>query len=105
LIYSLALFDPTAGLKIERSRAMNSIERLREIRTYELFVFGGVPEAPESMYERDSHGYSESRSTGRGIENARSLIRRRKIALRTRIIADFKSGKFSIKAIRAKKKR
>ena len=37
---------------------MYPLERLREIRELELFLFGGVPETPEPTYERDVHGFS-----------------------------------------------
>jgi hypothetical protein len=75
---------------------MNSVERLRDIRAYELFVFGGVPEVPDTMYERDSHGQSESRPTGMSIQTATLRIPRRKAHLRTRITVDSEAGIFLI---------
>lgn len=46
---------------------MCSIDRLRDIRALEFFLFGGIPEAPESMFERDSHNHVEVRRTRRGL--------------------------------------
>lgn len=46
---------------------MCSLERLKEIRALEFFLFGGIPEAPESMFERDSHHHAEVRRTRRGL--------------------------------------
>lgn len=75
---------------------MNSIERLRDIRAYELFLFGGVPEVPESMYERDSHGYSETRLTGKGIQASGALMPSRTTKVRTRIAFNRATGSLSI---------
>ena len=49
---------------------MCSVERLKEIRAVEFFLFGGIPEAPESMFERDSHHHAEVRQTRRGLATA-----------------------------------
>ena len=46
---------------------MYPVKRLREIRELELLLFGGVPETPEPMYERDVHSFSDFRTTRRGI--------------------------------------
>lgn len=46
---------------------MCSIDRLRDIRALEFFLFGGIPEAPESMFERDSHNHVDVRRTRRGL--------------------------------------
>lgn len=37
------------------------------IRKYERFVFRGVPEQPESTYERDSFSHMDMRKTGLSI--------------------------------------
>lgn len=46
---------------------MCSVDRLRDIRAFEFFLFGGIPEAPESMFERDSHNLVDLRRTRRGL--------------------------------------
>jgi hypothetical protein len=51
---------------------MYPIKRIRDIRSHELFLFGGVPESAESMYERDSNPYTEIRTTRRSICSATS---------------------------------
>ena len=38
--------------------------RLRISRQFEVFLFGGVPELPEQMYERDYHSKTSIRETG-----------------------------------------
>ena len=40
---------------------------MKEIRALEFFLFGGIPEAPETMFERDSHHHAEVRRTRRGL--------------------------------------
>lgn len=50
---------------------MASLERLRAIRELELLVFGGVPEGPEPMFERDGNPQAESRTTGRALGGGR----------------------------------
>ena len=42
---------------------MYPIERLRDIRELELYLFGGVPEVPEPMYERDVYDHADVRLT------------------------------------------
>lgn len=45
-------------------------ESNRIIRKFERLVFKGVPEKPESSYERESHGYLDGRVTGKAsIQN------------------------------------
>ena len=39
-----------------RNPTMYPAERLRQIRELELYLFGGIPETPEPMQERDFHG-------------------------------------------------
>ena len=46
---------------------MYSLKQLRYIRDLEFFLFSGVPEEAEEMYERDFHGHSEIRTTRRPI--------------------------------------
>jgi len=46
---------------------MCSIDRLRDIRALEFFLFGGIPESAESMFERDSHNHFDVRKTRRGL--------------------------------------
>jgi hypothetical protein len=46
---------------------MCSLDRLKDIRAFEFFLFGGIPEAPESMFERDSHNHVDVRRTRRGL--------------------------------------
>ena len=46
---------------------MFTIDRLRDVRALEFFLFGGMPEAPESMFERDSHNHVDVRRTRRGL--------------------------------------
>jgi hypothetical protein len=46
---------------------MCSIDRLRDIRALEFFLFGGIPEAAESMFERDSHHHFDVRKTRQGL--------------------------------------
>jgi hypothetical protein len=46
---------------------MASLDRLRAIRRLEYLVFGGVPESPEPMFERDGNPQAEGRITGRAI--------------------------------------
>lgn len=46
---------------------MYTVNRLRDIRELDLFLFGGIPETPEPMFERDTHSFSESRTTRCGI--------------------------------------
>ena len=43
------------------------MRRLRQIRRLEYLVFGGVPEAPEPMFERDGNPHAEGRLTGRAL--------------------------------------
>jgi hypothetical protein len=50
---------------------MASLERLRAIRELELLVFGGVPEGPEPMFDRDGNPQAESRVTGRALGGGR----------------------------------
>lgn len=50
---------------------MASLERLRAIRQLELLVFGGVPEAPEPMFDRDGNPQAEGRITGRALGGGR----------------------------------
>lgn len=46
---------------------MYAITRLCQIRELELFLFGGLPDPPEAVYERDNHCFSEDRAgSGRG---------------------------------------
>lgn len=75
---------------------MNSVERLRDIRAYEFFVFGGVPEVPEPMYERDSHGYSETRPTGKGLETSPLRMSRRRAQLRSKLVIDIAARKILV---------
>jgi hypothetical protein len=49
---------------------MASLRRLRSIRRLEYLVFGGVPEAPEPMFERDGNPQAEGRTTGRALGGA-----------------------------------
>ncbi|MBS1614198.1 MAG: hypothetical protein JST49_15370 [Bacteroidetes bacterium] len=35
-----------------------------KIRKYERFLFKGVPEVPESVYDRDGYSYIDMRKTG-----------------------------------------
>ena len=42
---------------------MYPINRDRDIRELEVVVFGGVPEVPQPVYERDTYAYSEVRRT------------------------------------------
>ena len=46
---------------------MSTLERLKDIRELEFFLFGGIPEAPEFMFERDSHNHVDVRKTRRGL--------------------------------------
>lgn len=48
---------------------MYSKKRYCDIRELELFLFGGVPETAEQMYERDSYGHSEIRITRKPISS------------------------------------
>ncbi len=50
---------------------MATLERLRANRELELLVFGGVPEAPEPMFDRDGNPQAESRITGRALSGGR----------------------------------
>lgn len=45
-------------------------ETIRDNRELELFLFGGVPETPDPVYERDFHSHSESRMTRKPMELA-----------------------------------
>lgn len=42
---------------------MFPIDDIHNIRELDIFMFGCIPETPESMYERDFHDFSESRLT------------------------------------------
>jgi len=53
---------------------MASLRRLRAIRRLEFLVFGGVPEAPEPMFERDGNPQAEGRLTGRAIGGGHPVI-------------------------------
>lgn len=46
---------------------MASLKRLRAIRRLEYLIFGGVPEAPEPMFDRDGNPQAEGRITGRAV--------------------------------------
>jgi hypothetical protein len=46
---------------------MSTLERLKDIRELEFFLFGGIPESPEFMFERDSHNHVDVRRTRRGL--------------------------------------
>jgi hypothetical protein len=46
---------------------MCSRDRLQDIRAFEFFLFGGIPEAAESMFERDTHHHFGVRKTRRGV--------------------------------------
>lgn len=50
---------------------MASLERLQANRELELLVFGGVPEAPEPMFDRDGNPQAEGRITGRALGGGR----------------------------------
>ena len=52
--------DATAGL-----------DRVQDIIELEVFLFGGVPELPEPVYERDYHTYHEVRTTRNPIPPVR----------------------------------
>lgn len=39
------------------------------IRRYERFVFHGVPERPEPVFERDDNSYVAERATGRAVHS------------------------------------
>ncbi len=43
---------------------MPTLKRLRDIRELELFLFAGVPEVPESIYEVDALECAPVRTTG-----------------------------------------
>jgi hypothetical protein len=43
---------------------MNDHETLRLIREFEAFLYGGIPEGVDTVYERDAHPFSESHSRG-----------------------------------------
>lgn len=49
---------------------MYSIDRIDDIWNLEVFLFGGVPEVAEAMYERprDTHGSSDVRTTRDAVE-------------------------------------
>jgi len=47
---------------------MSKPDRIRDIMELEVFLFGGVPEMPEPVYERDSHTHSQVRTTRTPIE-------------------------------------
>lgn len=53
---------------------MASLRRLRAIRRLEFLVFGGVPESPEPMFERDANPHAEGRITGRAIGGGRNRL-------------------------------
>lgn len=42
---------------------MYPLNRLRVIRSFELFLFGGVPDSAEQMYERETNPIAEIRFT------------------------------------------
>ena len=73
-----------------RQDNMYPLSRLRDIRSLELFLFGGVPETAEQMYERDSHPYTDIRTTRRGVSMGKNprqqdgiIVERVKINLKT----------------------
>lgn len=45
---------------------MYSLKRFNDITEMEFFLFGGVPETPEPVFERDVQGHSELRRS-RGV--------------------------------------
>ena len=42
--------------------AVYPAERLKQIRELELYLFGGIPETPEPMHERDLHAWGRDRA-------------------------------------------
>lgn len=42
----------------------------RNIRKFERLLFNGIPEHPESMWERNSHGHIHMRQTGHSQSEA-----------------------------------
>jgi hypothetical protein len=42
---------------------MYPVDRDRDIRELDVLVFGGIPEVPQPVFERDTYAYSELRRT------------------------------------------
>jgi len=51
---------------------MYSNDRFRDITDMEFFLFGGVPETPEPVFERDIQSHSELHRTRGAQHNRRS---------------------------------
>lgn len=51
-------------------------DRDRDIRELEALVFGGVPETPQPVFERDTYAYSEVRTTRQGLCTSSGSFRR-----------------------------
>lgn len=47
---------------------------LKILRKFERFNFNGVPERPESSFERDSHSHFTERQTGRSVSSRKRHI-------------------------------
>jgi len=43
---------------------VNDSHTLRQIRQFEAFLYGGMPEGVDTVFERDAHPFSESHSRG-----------------------------------------
>lgn len=53
---------------------MSSVDRLKDIRALEFFLFGGIPEAPEFMFERDSQHHVDVSRTRRGFSDGAEIF-------------------------------
>lgn len=53
---------------------MYTINSLWGIFDLECSLFGAVPESAEQMFEKDSHGHSELRSTRQGLQLEEPII-------------------------------
>jgi hypothetical protein len=42
---------------------MYPLSRIRQIRELSLFLFGGLPESPKPIFETDTQGFSEERTS------------------------------------------
>lgn len=72
-------------------------------RKLEKFLFHGVPEKPESTYERDDHAHFTERSTGHSLKTSAGDKRRSEWVVLGRVILDRETETESF--IRSEKKK
>lgn len=75
---------------------MYSKKTLWSIWELELFLFGGVPETAEQMYERDFHSLSEARKTKEPIRPTISYPDSEEDELVCRLEYDIETRKYKI---------